>query len=55
MNSFKKDGSSNNLINIFNPLDNSRQSKFISNFTNVEKITIEGKLTHKMEFFDKMI
>jgi len=54
-NSFKKDGSSNNLINMLNPLENSRQSSFISNFTNVEKVTIEGILTRKMEFFDKMI
>ena len=54
-NSFKKDVSSNNLINMLNPLNNSKQSSFISNFTNVEKITIEGILTSKMEFFDRMI
>ncbi len=54
-NSFKKDVSSNNLLSMLNPLNNSHQSSFISNFTNVEKVTIEGILTSKMEFFDKII
>ena len=53
--SFKKDGSSNNLISITNPLNNSKQSSFISNYTNVEFVTNEYILTSKMEFFDKMI
>ena len=53
--SFKKDGSSNNLISIANPLDNSKQSSFISNYTNVEIVTNENILMSKMEFFDTII
>ena len=52
---FKKDGSSNNLISIPNPFNNSKQSSFISNYSNTEFVTNEYILTSKMEFFDKII
>ena len=52
---FKKDSSSNYLINMANPLNNSKQSSFISTYTNAEFVTNEYILTSKMEFFDKII
>ena len=53
-NSFKKEGSSNNIINLLNPKSNSKKSSFISN-NNVADNTVEGILTSKMEFFEKII
>jgi hypothetical protein len=53
-NSFKKDGSSNSIINMLNPLNNSKKSSFISNMTAAYK-TVEEILTNKMEFFENLI
>ena len=54
-NSIRREGSSNNLINMLNP-NLSKQGSFISN-TNNNNInnTIEGILTCKLDFFKKII
>ena len=51
-NSFKKTGSSNSIVNFLN--NTSNKSSFISN-NNLVNTTVEGIITNKMEFFDKII